>query len=159
MYEHTQKGAFHYILSVAATFILGMAWVTQEQAGPSLVLVAVGLVMAAFSLAFQTLTVRDGGDALELTFGPLPLFRERIPYARITAVQADRSNLLDGWGIHWVPGRGWTYNIWGFGCVKITSGRRVIRVGSDDVDGLTRFLQGKLQEGTSGRLSQTRRHT
>ena len=26
-------------------------------------------------------------------------------------------------------GRRWTYNVWGFGCVKLTLGRKIIRVG------------------------------
>ena len=53
-----------------------------------------------------------------------------------------------GWGIHYFPGRGWTYNIWGFACVKLTLGRKIIRVGTDDADGLARFLGEKT--GISG---------
>lgn len=52
---------------------------------------------------------------------------------------------MDGWGIHYILGRGWTYNLWGFGCVKLTLGRKVVRVGSDDVENLVEFLKAKTQ--------------
>ncbi len=35
------------------------------------------------------------------------------------AVSAARSNWLDGWGIHYFPGRGIIYNLWGFDCVRV----------------------------------------
>ena len=34
-----------------------------------------------------------------------------------------------------MPGRGWTYNLWGFDCVKLTLGRKIIRVGTNDAEG------------------------
>ena len=46
-------------------------------------------------------------------------------------------------GIPFMPGRGWTYNIWGFACVKLTLGRKIIRVGADDADELAKFLGEK----------------
>jgi hypothetical protein len=45
--------------------------------------------------------------------------------------------------VQYFLGRGWTYNIWGFGCVKLTLGRKVIRVGTDDADELAKFLGEK----------------
>ncbi len=61
--------------------------------------------------------------------------------------------MIDGWGIHYILGRGWTYNLWGFGCVKLTLGKKVIRVGTDDVENLAQFLRGKVQPpiGADGR--------
>jgi hypothetical protein len=50
---------------------------------------------------------------------------------------------VEGWGIHFMPGRGWTYNLWGFGCVKLTLGRKVIRVGSDDAEDLAAVIRDK----------------
>ena len=52
--------------------------------------------------------------------------------------------LLEGWGIHWTPGRGWTYNIWGYDCVKLSLDRGTIRVGSDDVENLVSFLRERI---------------
>ena len=88
--------------------------------------------------------LRDEGEWLAIRFGPLPLLGTRIPYARIRSVEPDQTALLDGWGIHWLPGRGWTYNIWGYDCVKLRLDRGVIRVGTDDVENLVRFLRERI---------------
>jgi hypothetical protein len=74
----------------------------------------------------------------------LPVFRKRIRYLDITLVQPGHISMIDGWGIHYLPGRGWTYSLWGFDCVKLTLGRKVIRMGSDDVENLVEFLRGKV---------------
>ena len=98
---------------------------------------------------FGSLTIRDDGEWLALRYGPLPVFRKRIRYADITAVEPGRTAIIDGWGIHYIIGRGWTYNLWGFGCVKLTLGKKVIRVGSDDVDRLAEFLRSKIGDTES----------
>ena len=56
---------------------------------------------------------------LALRFGPLPVLRKTFRYADITGVEIGRTSVIDGWGIHYMPGRGWTYNLWGFNCVKL----------------------------------------
>ncbi len=104
----------------------------------------VGLLFLLLGAAFQHLRVFDADDRLALRFGPLPLLRGEIRYASITAVDAGRSSIIDGWGIHWIPGRGWTYNLWGFDCVVVRQGSRTVRVGTDDVSGLLAFLRTKI---------------
>jgi hypothetical protein len=42
-----------------------------------------------------------------------------------------------------MPGHGWTYNFWGFGCVKLTLGRKIVRVGTDDAYELAKSLGEK----------------
>ena len=78
---------------------------------------------------------------LRLRFGPLPAFSRRIPRAEIVSAERGRSAVIDGWGIHWVPGRGWTWNVHGRDCVELrmTDGRQV-RVGTDDPVGLLHAL-------------------
>jgi hypothetical protein len=75
----------------------------------------------------------------------------------MTDVERARSSIVDGWGIHVVPFRGTTYNLWGFDCVKLTVGRRTIRVGSDDAarlaDFLTRRLAAEPNDSTRGAAS------
>jgi hypothetical protein len=80
---------------------------------------------------------------LALRFGPLPLLRKRFRSADFTTVEVGRSPILDGWGIHYNPGRGWTCNVWGFGCVKLTLGRKIVRVGRDEADELAKVIQEK----------------
>lgn len=143
-YSRTQRGWFHYGLYVAALALLASAWGSRHQPFLMVIVLSAAALIFLFTQSFHYLTVRDEGDALAVRFGPLPLLRTRIPYARITAVEPGRTSLIDGWGVHWIPGRGWTYNIWGFDCVKISMGNRVIRVGSDDVENLVAFLQSRM---------------
>ncbi len=69
--------------------------------------------------------------------------RKRIRYTDISGVEVGHTTIIDGWGIHYILGRGWTYNLWGFACVKLTLGRKIICVGSDDAEELARFLRGQ----------------
>ncbi|WP_347243957.1 hypothetical protein [Thermogutta sp.] len=77
-------------------------------------------------------------------FGPIPLLRKRIPYEAITRVEKGRTSWLDGWGIHYRLGWGWTYNVWGFDCVRVFCGKKVYNLGTDDPDGLLAFLQSQI---------------
>ena len=146
-YEHTQKAPLNLIHYGTAALMLAAAVLLSEHWPTSLVLaLGAGLVVLAGAM-FGFLTVRDAGDHLVVRYGPIPAFRARFPYALITKVQRSRSALIDGWGVHWVPGRGTTFNLWGRDCVTFRFGRRMIRIGTDDVENLTAFLEEK----TSGR--------
>ena len=70
------------------------------------------------TVADRGLTVTDPGDHLRISFGPLPLLGSRIRYPGITRTEPTRSCLIVGWGIHWIPFRGWTFNLWGCECVR-----------------------------------------
>jgi hypothetical protein len=146
-YCQTQYGRFHYLFYVVVAGMLVGAWLARDTPVPMGLLLGVAVVMFVFSQAFQSLTVCDEGDALAIRFGPLPLLRARIPYSRITAVEPGQTSLIDGWGIHWIPGRGITYNLWGFNCATVHLGNRVVRIGSDDVENLVGFLQSKIGPG------------
>ncbi|OHB83244.1 MAG: hypothetical protein A2V98_01905 [Planctomycetes bacterium RBG_16_64_12] len=148
-YCHTQRGRFHYLLYLVVAGMLVGAWLARDSHVPMALLLGVAVVMFFFAQAFHYLTVRDEGDALAIRFGPLPFLRRRIPYASITAVEPGRTSFLEGWGVHWVPGRGMTYNIWGFDCATLHLGKRVIRIGSDDVENLVSFLRGKIEKGAA----------
>jgi hypothetical protein len=142
VYEHTQSGRWHYLLMAVAAVSLAAAWYMPDPTG-RFALAAVAAAVVLVALMFMNLTVRDEGERLALRFGLLPLLRKSIAYADISAAEPDRSKVIDGWGIHWVLGRGWTYNIWGFDCVRLTVKGRTIRIGTDDRDALLAFLRGK----------------
>ncbi|MCA9232105.1 MAG: hypothetical protein KDA57_15760 [Planctomycetales bacterium] len=143
-YLHTQKGQLHNSCHVVAAVLLVSAWFLRAELVVSVVLGATGVLMVALAYCFRSLTVFDDGDRLALRFGPIPLFRKSIAYSDITSVDAGKSSIIDGWGIHYVPGRGWTYNLWGFGCAVVHQGKKVIRIGSDDVENLVSFLNRKI---------------
>ena len=102
------------------------------------------VLLMVLALAFQTLTVSDHGEYLDVRYGPLNLFGTRISYDDITAVEQGKSSLIDGWGIHFIPFRGWTINLWGFECAKIWRGKKVIRIGTDDSKNLVEFIQERI---------------
>jgi hypothetical protein len=131
------------LLPGLATLLLAALFSQNEEVVLAMLLSGLALMTAAYS--FRSLRVVDNGQSLALRFGPLPLFRKRIRYADIRSAEPDRTTVCDGWGIHWVPGRGWTYNLWGFDCIRLTlAGGRTIRIGTDEPDELAAFLNRKL---------------
>lgn len=152
-YEHTQFGKIHFLLwGVTVVCVIGAYFLWHEQRWAGWVMLGCGGVMAALVFTFGTLTVRDRGDALEIRFGPLPIFARKIPYAAISEPRAARSRLIDGWGIHWAPGRGWTWNLWTFDCVEMRIDGRPFRVGTDDRERLVAFLGERTRARPDGEL-------
>ncbi|MCO6044602.1 hypothetical protein NG895_11855 [Aeoliella sp. ICT_H6.2] len=143
-YQHTQHGYFHLLMYPLAAAMLVAAWWTRAEMAPTLILGLASLLFVLVGFCFQTLTTVDLGDRLELRFGPLPMFRKSIPYADIQTAEAGKSLWIDGWGIHWVPGRGWTYNLWGFDCAVLRVDGRTVRIGTDDPEGLVTFLRERI---------------
>jgi hypothetical protein len=143
-YEHKQTSPLNLILYALGVVQLAAAWVSRSNPATSIILSFCAVVMILAGLCVGYLIVRDEGDFLALRFGPLPVFRRLIAFSEITLVEPSRSTVLDGWGIHYIPGRGMTYNLWGFDCVKMRVDNRTIRVGTDDVQGLVRFLKEKV---------------
>ena len=144
-YSHTQHAPLHWLLVAFAGVMIGFATLAPPDPTAAIMLSLLGGAFLVLALSFQHLKVEDEGDRLRVRFGPLPLFQKTIRYDRITAARPARSSVIDGWGIHWVPGRGWTWNLWGMDCVELTVGGKVLRIGTDDPEGLAEFVQGKLR--------------
>lgn len=143
-YDHTQIGPIYWLIWVPALAILFIVAFNAPNETDRLGLVAGGLIVTLVAFSFRSLRIVDAGDTLLLRYGPVPIFHKRFAYADITAAKRDRSSVIDGWGIHWFPGRGWTYNLWGLDCVRLTlSNGRTIRLGTDDPTGLEQFLRLK----------------
>ena len=143
-YDHTQHAPLHLLMHGVALGLLPLAWAVSHQPLAVAAVLAVAVVTLLLAWCFRWLRVSGGSTSVTLQYGPLPLFRHRIDYADITAVEVGRSSLIDGWGIHWVPGRGWTYNLWGFDCAVLHLGERIVRIGTDDPQGLARFLEEQI---------------
>ena len=138
-YSHTQQRRWHFVLYAVALFTISLSWVDPNV--PPMLLIPVSLLFVVFAQSFRTLTVEDAGHLLMLRYGPIPLLSKRIWYESIQSVEVGRLSLIDGWGIQWVPGRGWTYSLWGFDCVKLRVNNRTIRIGTDDAEDLAAFLR------------------
>lgn len=147
-YDHTQRAPLHWFLYPPGVFLLTMGWLNRGQPGLALTLFVAAVLMLTLALGFQRLTIRDEGSWLAIRYGLLPVFRARISYAAITSVELGQSSWIDGWGIHWIPGRGYTYNLWGFACAKLEVRGRTVRIGTDDAENLIAFLKTKLSQKT-----------
>jgi hypothetical protein len=141
-YDHIQRSPMHLIVLSPLVILVPVAVLMPSPPWLLFACLAAVLILSAFS--FQYERVLDEGDRLAIRYGPIPIFHKRIPYSEITGVEPGRSSVLDGWGIHWGPGRGWIFNLWGFGCVVVHLGKWKIRIGTDDVEGLVGFLKAKI---------------
>lgn len=143
-YDHTQVGKIHIILYlVSGVLIVGSIGAMAQPPAGTLMLILAG-VFVFLASCFRTLTVRDEGCNLLIAFGPIPLFRRHIEYEEITEILLARSAWIDGFGIHWIPGRGWTWNLWTFECVELHLGERIVRIGTDDSENLAAFLRERI---------------
>jgi hypothetical protein len=148
-YTHTQKAPLCLIFYGTALLCFAVAWAVGSAPG-SYIAGATGLILALVAPLFHYLTVEDRVDRLAIRFGPLSLFRRTVRYADIARVEVGRTLILEGWGIHYSVRGGWVWNLWGRDCVVIhRKDGSVLRVGTDDADNLTRFLEGKIIHGSS----------
>ena len=143
VYSHTQRGWFHLPFGVFSLCLLGAAW-SHSGTPTSTGLLFSSVVLGLITLSFAQLQVRSLEKSLLISFGPLAAFRRRVPYADIRSVGVERSDFLDGLGIHWLPVRGWIWNIWGTRCVALELSGRRLRIGTDDPEGLVTFLEGQI---------------
>ena len=148
-YHHTQRAPLHYLLWTISLIQVVAAYLLFALPVVACILIASAAMIALFAASFMHLTVQDEGHRLAIRFGPLPLFRKTINYEEIGESVAGRSSFIDGWGIHYVPRRGWTYNLWGFDCVELKVGEKRIRIGSDDVPNLVEFLNERIRASAS----------
>ena len=94
-YDHTQKAPWFLLLFAFAALFFTVAWVTRAEPVVPAILVVAGLLMAMLGYSFQHLTVCDEGDRLAICFGPLPLFKRRIPYDDMTGVEIGRTTIME----------------------------------------------------------------
>jgi hypothetical protein len=142
-YQHVQKGYLHWVLYASALVTLALLGLPQIPTVMIIVVIGAALLLVVFGLSFKTMAVADEGDHLSVRYGPIPLFHKRLAYEFISDAHPARSRWIDGWGIHYIFGRGWTYNLWGFDCVEFQYKDRPCRIGTDDVQGLTDWLRSR----------------
>lgn len=142
-YQHTQRGPWSFVLLavVASNLTLAVRLLGNEPAWASWLFLSVALLMTFMTFCFQSLTTTVSETSLRVHFGPIPLLEKKVLLEDIVSVRPEKSSLLDGWGVHWTPGKGWIYNMWGFDCLAINLGTRHFRVGTNDPDQLCEVLE------------------
>lgn len=140
-YRHTQGAPWHWMLDAFGVGLLVAAWLSDEPVYARWLMLGLASLFLLLGSSFRHLTVEDQGDHLEVRFGPIPLFRRRVRYEDVRAVEVGQTMLLDAWGIHMSLRGGWVWNIWGRDCVVIHLDRSTLRVGTDDAENLASFLK------------------
>jgi hypothetical protein len=146
-YRHTQVG------TVIIGAVVGMAFITLLILLPaveSLSFVAVGiLAMTGAVLAmFSSLTVEIERNTLSCHFG-VGLIRKSIPLSDVGESRTVTNPWFVGWGIRWIPGSYWVWNVSGFQAVELTmkDGRR-FRIGTDEPEALILAIELSKNTGT-----------
>ncbi|MEZ6056081.1 MAG: hypothetical protein R3C01_05185 [Planctomycetaceae bacterium] len=138
IYCQRQTGPLWMLLVFVGLASWGGAFGVWQWGAPNLhavviVLLLAGVLEVVLATAFRSLTITVYRVAVTAQYGPLPLFRKVILLEEIVRVETARSSVADGWGIHWFPGRGWTYNLWGFDCVLLTlKNGSTVRFGTEE---------------------------
>ncbi len=99
------------------------------------------LILAISLPIFYSLTVKITGGVLACYFG-VGLIRKQILLSDIKEYRAVRNPWFVGWGIRWMPGQYWLWNVSGFQAVELTlnNGKR-FRLGSDEPEALVNAIQ------------------
>jgi hypothetical protein len=134
-YSHTQHARWLIVLMLGVAVFVAVLGPPQ----PALRLI-VAAVLLIITWLFHSLTIEIGAGELRWRFGP-GLIRGSVPLEEIASARAVRTNILEGWGIHWSR-FGQLYNVSGFDAVAITlqSGRR-FALGTDDPQQLCARLE------------------
>lgn len=140
-YDHIQRGIIRPIMFVTGAVLLIVA-ASVDEMPLQISFASAAAVCVLLSFCFAHLRIRDLGDRLLVSFGPVPIFRKTIPYDTITSATPDKSSFISGWGIHLTP-KGWLWNIGGFDCVRVATTSKTTLLGTDEPEALARFLESK----------------
>lgn len=116
-YQHRQWSWIPVPAIAIAVGAIGFAY--GQQPDLPVWLWAVPVVVAAVTGLLSSLRISIDGHALRWHFGP-GIWRKAIPLTQIVAVEATRTRLWNGWGIHFTR-RGWLYNVSGFDAVIVST--------------------------------------
>ena len=108
------------------------------------ILALVGFLFGVFAVLFASLALEITEDWLRWSFG-IGLIHREVPLSAIARVEVTETKFIEGWGIH-LTGRGWLYNVSGYGAVLVTQkdGKRFM-LGSDEPEMLAEALTSALR--------------
>lgn len=138
-YRHTQIGTLTIVaivlILVFAAVMLSGSDVTRSQVPVVLIVMSLVLVL------FYSLTVEIRDKKIRIWFGP-GLIQRTISLDEIAAARVVRNPWYAGWGIRWMPGSYWLWNVSGFDAVELEfkNGKR-FRIGTDEPDVLVQAIQ------------------
>ena len=138
-YNHKQFGTVMVIgFLIPTLFIFFFPFILGEF--PSVLFIAIVVLAISFSI-FYSLTVKINGEILTCYFG-IGLIRKQFYLSDIKEFRAVRNPWFIGWGIRWMPGQYWLWNVSGFQAVELVlnNGKR-FRIGTDESEKLVNAIQ------------------
>jgi hypothetical protein len=109
-------------------------------------LVLAGSAFLFLAVLFGSLTVTVTEESLAWRFGP-GLIRRREPLESLAGAEVTETRFIEGWGIH-LTGRGWLYNVSGYGAVMVTrKDGKTFLLGSDEPDLLCDAIRSAMAHG------------
>jgi hypothetical protein len=135
-YQHTQPGTTIIRAMAIMMVIFAVASTKLHQLIPAVIFIAFMTWM------FRSMTVEISDTELVWYFGSgWP--RKSVRLDDVVSAEAIRTTAWNGWGIHYT-GRGWLYNVSGYGAVAITlkNGKRFC-LGTDEPEELARELMNR----------------
>jgi hypothetical protein len=128
MYTHTQRG--YLIIKLCITLIVASIFVGYVGAQP-LVFYPLAFTGVVIYFFFRDLTV-EVDSSVRFYFG-IGWFKKEFGLGSIVSAKITRNPWWYGWGIHYIFGVGWVYNIGGLDAVELvlTDGKR-LRIGTDE---------------------------
>jgi len=145
-YRHTQFG---HVIFIGLSFTMMAVFIIPIALGFFPPALFVALVFLAISVAlFYSLNVEISHNVLVCSFG-IGLIRKQIPLSDIQEVRAVKNPWIAGWGIRWMPGQYWLWNVSGLRAVELLmkNGTR-FRIGTDEPEILVHAIQANKLSAT-----------
>jgi len=138
-YRHTQFGNV-IVIGLLAPIVAG-SLVSLYLGIFTPTLFAILAVLAIFLALFYSLSVEISDNVLVCRFG-IGLIRKEISLSDIQEVRAVKNPWFSGWGIRWMPGQYWMWNVSGYRAVELLlkNGSR-FRIGTDEPEALVQAIE------------------
>lgn len=138
-YHHTQFGSVVFIVLLAAMMVIIIVPLNIGVFPP--VLFAVIAILAISLILFYSLNIEISHNVLVCCFG-IGFIRKRIFLSDIEQVRSVKNPWFAGWGIHWMPGQYWLWNVSGLRAVELLlkNGSR-FRIGTDEPEALIQAIE------------------
>ena len=138
-YNHRQFGTTIITILAASLLLIGILFLNSGELFS--VFLEVFVIIIAVMALFYSLNIEIANDLLICTFG-IGVIQKRIPLSKISQARVVKNPWYGGWGIHWIPGGCWLWNVSGMRGVELTfqDGHR-LRLGTDEPEALVRSIE------------------
>jgi hypothetical protein len=138
-YRHAQFGSVVFIGLLAAMIVIIIVLLNLGVFPP--VLFVVIAILAISLVLFYSLNIEISDNVLVCRFG-IGFIRKRIFLSDIEQVRSVKNPWFAGWGIHWMPGQYWLWNVSGLRAVELLlkNGSR-FRIGTDEPEALIQAIE------------------